>query len=427
MKKKLCLFLAAVLLAGNLLALPVHAEDEEPSESSVPTSATEPSTPTQTTAPSDPSTPEESKPTDPTQNSNPTEPSDPKPCTHVFGDWTADEAAHGRKCTLCGYAESNAHSWASEIITVDPTCGEAGGKCKVCTVCAGVLVTELIEPTGKHTYDNTCDTKCNVCGAERTVSHTFGTGWKYSGKGHWHYCTICGAAGEVKDHYPGPAATEEKDQICLTCGMIMMRKKEHTHKWDTKWSSDANSHWYTCTSCQEKDKVASHSYDNGCDTDCNDCGYVRTASHTYGPDWSCTEKTHWGICTVCGEETPAEAHVADSTGTVCDICGYAMEAPQEIHEHTFMEDTWGFDENGHWNLCMCGEKDKSCPHTWDEGVKKGKQILHSCEICGAEKTEEAPENGFPWLLVAAGGGILVCLAGIVVCILVIRRNREDDA
>ena len=94
MKKKFSLLLAGMLL-GGILVVPAHAEDDQPAESSVPTSATEPSTPTQTTAPSDPSTPVESKPTDPTQGSTPTEPSDPKPCTHVFGDWTADEAAHG--------------------------------------------------------------------------------------------------------------------------------------------------------------------------------------------------------------------------------------------------------------------------------------------------------------------------------------------
>ena len=424
MKKIISLVLVSFLLTSSFLLIPVSAE-EVPSDGNNPSTTPAEPAPSEDQKPTE-SVPDDPQPTDPTQASTPTVSTQPAACSHVYGEWTADEVAHGRKCTLCGHAESNSHSWASETVTVDPTCGEPGGECKVCTVCAGVLVTKLIEPTGKHTYDNTCDTKCNVCGAERTVEHTFGTGWKYSGKGHWHYCTICGAADVTKEHYPGPAATEEKDQICLTCGMIMMKKKPHTHKWDTKWSNDESSHWYNCTICQEKDKMAVHNYDDGCDADCYDCGYLRTAAHTYGSDWTKTEQTHYGVCTVCGESTSAENHIPDSTGTVCSVCGFAIEATTEPHEHTFIEDTWECDENGHWNSCMCGEKDNAEPHTWDDGVKKGKYMVHTCEICDAEKMEEAPENSFPWLLIAVGGGVLICLAGIVICAVLIIKNREYD-
>lgn len=432
MKKKLSLLLAVMLLVSTILAVPVCAEEEGSTPSSAPTESkpTEPA-PSEESKPEE-SKPEESKPTEPdpstpTQGSTPTEPSETRPCTHTYGDWDANEGSHWKVCTACGHRESAGHSWASETVTVDPTCGEYGGICKVCTVCQGVLVTQLIDPTGKHTYDNACDTSCNVCGATRTITHTFGTGWKYSGKGHWHYCTVCGAAGEVKDHYPGPAATEEKDQICLTCGMVMMKKKEHTHKWDTKWSSDGSSHWYTCTVCQEKDKIAAHAYDDGCDTDCNDCGYVRTAAHTYGPEWTQTESAHYGVCTVCGESGTAEEHIADSTGTCCAVCGYAMEAAEETHQHEFLEDTWGFDANGHWNLCMCGETGEAAPHVWDDGKKMEKNtILYRCDVCGAEKQAHTEQNSFHWLLAAAGGAVLICLIGIVACVVMIRRNREED-
>lgn len=430
MKKRLSILLALLLLVGNFLAVPAAAEGTG-EEGSTPSGAPTESKPTEPAPSEEPkpteSKPAESEPTTPTQGSTPTEPSTPACTAHTYGDWEGDEGSHWHSCTKCGHRESAGHSWASELITVAPTCKDPGGKCKICTVCEGVLVTEIIPATTTHTYDKDCDDTCNVCSAKREVTHTFGKTWTYNGKGHWHTCTLCGAAGEVKAHYPGPAATEEKDQICLTCGMIMMRKKPHAHKWDTKWSSDESSHWYVCTVCQEKDKTAAHTYDDGCDADCNDCGYIRTTAHTYGADWIQTEMTHSHVCTVCGEETPAEDHVADSTGTKCGICSYAMEAMEETHVHEFDPETWGFDENGHWNTCICGEKDHAEPHTWDEGEKKGKQILHTCEICGAEKTEEAPVQAFPWLLVAAGGGILICLAGIVVCIIVLRRSREEDA
>ena len=431
MKKKLSLLLAVFLLISSFLLMPVRAEDTPPegnTPSSVPTEPKPTESKPAEPAPSEDSKPTESQPTNPTQGSTPTEPSVPAPCTtHTYGDWDADEGNHWKVCTVCGHRESAGHSWAAELITVAPTCKDPGGKCKICTVCQGVLVTEVIPQTADHTYDNTCDAKCNVCNAEREVTHSFGKTWTYSGKGHWHTCTICGAAGEVQGHYPGPAATEEKDQICLTCGMIMMKKKPHAHKWDTKWSSDEGSHWYTCTVCQEKDKVAVHTYDDGCDTDCNDCGYIRTAAHTYGPDWTQTELTHYGVCTVCGEKSSPEDHIADSTGTACGICGFAMEAVEETHEHSFDEDTWGFDEAGHWNSCMCGEKDNSGPHIWDDGEKVAKDVIrYRCEVCGAEKEESVEESGFPWLMVALGGGVLICLTGIVACIVLIIKNREYE-
>lgn len=427
MKRFFTMMLTLVLLC-NLFAICAMAEEGQ-SGDSTPSQSSEAPKPSESTGATDPSKPSDSQPTapsDPSQST--TAPTEPKPCTHVYGDWTADEVAHGRTCTLCGYSESNSHSWASETVTVAPTCGEPGGVCKVCTVCGGVLVTSLIEPTGNHTYTNACDTSCDVCGGERTITHTFGTDWKYSGKGHWHYCRICGAADEVKSHYPGPAATEDKEQICLTCGMVMMKKKAHAHKWDTSWTSDESGHWYQCTgnsTCEEKNSYSAHTYDNGCDAECNDCGYVRATQHTYGLDFIQTELTHSGVCTVCGEAMPAENHIANAAGTECGICGYAMEIPEETHAHSFEADTWGFDENGHWNICMCGEKDNATPHVWDKGEEKGKQILYSCEVCAATKTDEAPEKGITWLFVGAGVLILFCLIGIVVCFMLIRKNRED--
>lgn len=420
MKRRFFSMLMILVITAQLFIIPAAAEDSVP-EGSIPASTpTEASDPTEMPKPSEPEST-----TTPTQSTTPTEPSVPASCgTHTYGDWDADEGSHWKICAVCGHRESGGHSWASETVAVDPTCGEHGGVCKICTVCQGVLVTELISPTGKHTYDNTCDTGCNVCGVVRTVEHTFGTDWKYSGKGHWHFCTVCGAADEVREHYPGPAATEEKEQICLTCGMVMMKKKDHTHSWNPVWSSDGSGHWYACSGCSEKNGMSDHTYEVGCDADCNDCGYVRTAVHTYGPDWTQTELAHYGVCIVCGEAGTAEDHVADSTGTCCAVCGYAMELIEEIHVHEFEPGTWGIDENGHWNVCMCGEKDNSSPHVWDEGRKKEDAIIYICDVCSAEKHEAVSESVIPWIPFLAGGGILLCMIGIVICILMMKKDRN---
>ena len=100
---------------------------------------------------------------------------------------------------------------------------------------------------------------------------------------------------------------------------------------------------------------------------------------------------------------PATAATCTATGltegSCCTVCGNVLAEQKEV---------------------------PVLPHTWDEGEKKGKEILHTCEICGAEKTEEAPARAFPWLLVAVGGGVLICLVGIAICVVLIIKNREYE-
>ena len=418
MKKKLSLFLTALLLAGNILSVTAHAEDVQNTEASNPTAATEASTPVESAL----AVPPESKletSTEPTEDSTgnttvPTENQTPKPCSHTYGDWNADEGSHWRICTLCSHQESAGHSWASETITVAPTCKDPGGVCKICTVCQGILVTQIIPQTAEHTYDNDCDDSCNVCGTEREVSHTYGSGWTYSYKGHWHKCTECGAAGELKSHYPGPAATEEKNQICLTCGYVMTQKLEHTHKYSSDWSNDDSGHWHVCTGCQEKDKFAVHAYDNICDTDCNDCGYTREVLHEYGA-WLSDETAHWQVCALCNVEGNREPH-----GGGADSCGICLYEVAEVHEHEYAPE-WKFDESLHWQECDCGQKGEEAEHVWNEGREEDDMIIYICGICQTEK-QEALEKGFPWLLFLAGGGIILCAAGIVACISIGRKK-----
>ncbi len=59
----------------------------------------------------------------------------------------------------------------------------------------------------------------------------------------------------------------------------------HTHSWSTDWTNNEFHHWHECTveGCTvtddtDKDSYGAHVYDNDSDTDCNTCGYKRTAS-----------------------------------------------------------------------------------------------------------------------------------------------------
>ena len=321
--------------------------------------------------------------------------------------------------------ENSGHTWYAETVTVAPTCKDGGGSAKVCTVCELILITEITPPLTTHTYTNVCDTECNVCGVKREITHKYSSAWTKGGKGHWHVCTICGAAGEVKAHYPGPAATEEKEQICLTCGYVLMSKRGHVHKYSTQWSSDNTGHWHACDGCSELREYAVHGYDDGCDSDCNICGYTRAEVHTYGTDWQQTETTHCGVCTVCGKKGAVEEHLPDAAGTRCSICGYTITAIEETHIHSFDASVWGFDDAGHWHNCSCGEKQMSQAHDWDKGREVTKKsVTYTCQTCGTERQEQVNQGGFPWIWVLIVFVMAAAAAGIVVCIILLRKQGK---
>lgn len=67
--------------------------------------------------------------------------------------------------------------------------------------------------TEAHTYENACDTDCNVCGAARTDAHQY-TDIQKTDDEHWYECNICHA------EKPGSrAAHEYGDNHLCVCGL----------------------------------------------------------------------------------------------------------------------------------------------------------------------------------------------------------------
>ena len=304
-------------------------------------------------------------------------------------------------------SENCEHSWV--YVEVKPTCTEYGAKGYVCIYCEAVTNAEAID-LAAHTYDHACDANCNVCGAERSVTHSFSAGWSKNSTQHWHACTVCGGKTDVGSHYPGPAATEEKAQYCLTCGLMMMPKKAHTHVYEDVFSKDETEHWYACKGCEDRKSAEQHSYDNPCDPDCNICGYTAQKEHDY-ISWQFDENGHWNTCKHCGYATEPEAHIFDGVlGQAdtqrCSVCEFMSEATAEhIHE---ARGPWNMDDSNHWKLCACGEKMEENLHVWDAGRESEEEImLYQCTICNAEKTEVIPKesSGISWLIPA----VIVCL------------------
>ena len=233
----------------------------------------------------------------------------PQTNNHSFSQWTKEnDATHKRTCSVCSKEETTSHSWNSGQITKQPTCKETGVKTYTCSVCGGTK-TESVEKLTNHTYDNGCDTSCNVCGKTRIANHQYNTTWSCDATNHWYECSLCGDEKEVSAHTPGAAATETTAQKCTVCNYVITPALGHTHSYKAEWSTNVKNHWHDCTGCGEQKDKAPHVYTNACDTTCNTCVYTRTVTHSYKTEWSSSADGHWYECSVCGERAGVTAHV----------------------------------------------------------------------------------------------------------------------
>ena len=293
-------------------------------------------------------------------------------CTgsHSLGEWTTvDENKHQSGCIYCDYKETADHTWDEGTVTTAPTCQATGEALFTCTGC-GVTKNETL-PIGDHPYnawttvdENTHTHACTVCGKEETVAHTWDEG------------------------------TTLKAANCIADGETM----------------------YTCTGCKlTRSEVVPmngiHTYDHGCDKECNICAATRTTSHKYSSDWTSNKSGHWHVCLNCGQKDTVVDHkpgpeATEETAQTCTVCDYIIK-PTLKHEHAFA-DALTSDETGHWYPCAscsdqkdfaahtfdndCDTKCGTCgyeriiEHKWDEAWSHDETgHFHACTVCGVKK------------------------------------------
>ena len=224
---------------------------------------------------------------------------------HTYGEWVNADADNHKQTCECGDVQTEAHAWAESGRT-DATHTAEGSVSYACA--CGATKSEALDKTPEHSYgewvnadeDNhkqTCE-----CGDVQTEAHTWAetdrTDATHTAEGRVSYACACGATkSETLDKTPEHSYGEfenldaENHKKTCECGDIQTEAHElnvndecscgyaaeHTHKYATTISYNADGHWYAslCSkdeSCAIKKDYAAHDFADG--TTCS-CGYAK--------------------------------------------------------------------------------------------------------------------------------------------------------
>ena len=174
--------------------------------------------------------------------------------THDYTENGSDDDYHWKKCSVCGTPDNSTkaeHSFENDCDT-DCECGftretehDYDGECDTkCNVCGAPRTV-----SSDHTYDNDCDSECNVCGETRTVEHTYSNACDAE-------CDVCD---EVRTHaaHTGGSATCTAKAVCTVCGASYGEYADHVY--GTEWKNGSTHHWHEC-SCGSKKDEAEHAF-----------------------------------------------------------------------------------------------------------------------------------------------------------------------
>ena len=224
-----------------------------------------------------------------------------------------------------------------------------------------------------------------------TCNHKYGA-WSVSGEKHTHKCSICGETESKAHTYDNLCDTD-----CNDCGATRVTE----HSFAEEWASDENGHWHICNYCQANSEVQPHDPGEAAgeytDQLCTICQFVVTPAlghqHSYDGTYKVDGNFHWMKCLGCGEETEKVLHVYENDcDEVCDDCEHKRAVAHNAG------DSWHCDDNVHWKTCDdCSGHVEESIHVWDAGtmtleatVTNEGKILYKCMICSTEKVQVVP-------------------------------------
>lgn len=363
----------------------------------------------------------------------------PKTNEHTYGAWTESGTGHQKVCSVCGDVKTGSHAWDNGSPIKEANCKEGGQTRYTCTDC-GANKTEDVPKTDVHKFSawkKISDTEhkrtCSVCQKEETAAHSWNSGvvtqkptCKKEGEKTFT-CTGCGLTRTEKlDILTTHTYDHGCDTDCNVCGVT----RTTTHKYSTAWSKDKTGHWHACTECKDKKDMASHTpgpeaTETAAQT-CTVCGYIIKAAlghtHSYAETWTADEEGHWYACSGCEEKGSFQAHdFENACDTDCSICAYTRKT-----SHSFGEE-WQKDGENHWYVCSgCGEKAEVAAHV--PGAEATATTAQVCTACGyelvpalgGEELPEAEEDSFPWWIVIVAAVVAI---GGAAAFVILRKKK----
>ncbi len=104
--------------------------------------------------------------------------------------------------------------------------------------------------------------------------------------------------------YESTTDSGKHERQCLVSGCS--GKETAAHSWSSGYSTDADSHWKTCTVCNVQQPHSAHDFLSG---------------------WQSDGSSHWEQCRTCGYHANEGGHIDKDLNGKCDTCGYSMGTP----------------------------------------------------------------------------------------------------
>ena len=142
---------------------------------------------------------------------------------------------------------------------------------------------------------------CTETGAtEKVWSPTMASGFRIFGFAYEDGYLIC-------DTYSSPNFLENTKKLY----QVKQAYTPHAHACKHSYDNACDT---VCNDCGAVRTVLSHVYDNACDTTCNECGQVRSTTHLYSN--ACDAS-----CNTCGATRTPPHLYSDSSDADCNLCG----------------------------------------------------------------------------------------------------------
>ena len=244
---------------------------------------------------------------------------------------------------------------------------------------------------GEHKYAFACQADCDnfaVCahsrvdGEEGKIAHTYDNECDYT-------CNRCERENkerkEKKDNHYYKAAC---DTDCDECGFVREDAEDH------KYSHDCDKYCNYCA-FQRTPPVANHQYDYACEQYCKICHHDRgdaAAAHTF--DNKCDM-----ICNVCAVTRAGDHTYDNACDPECNDCKFVRTITHAFGDYVVVQQ----------------------PTHFKEGVKE-----RECSVCGYKESAAIEVlAGWPlWLIlsVSIGGGVAVLIGGFALYWFVLKKR-----